>query len=60
MFPIFSDVITGGPCYMREIGTKIRLAYNEFAFKKTKDTYKLGDRFLKNSQFSIAQTLIRR
>jgi hypothetical protein len=26
---------------------KIRLAYNEFAYKKTKDAYKLRDRFLK-------------
>jgi len=30
---------TVGPCYMREIGrdSKNRLAYNEFAYKKTKD-----------------------
>ncbi len=38
---------------MREIGTKkIRLAYNEFTYKKTKDTYKLGF-------FSIAKLQIK-
>ncbi len=47
---------TGKPRYMREIGT----AYNEFTYKKTKDTYKLGDRFRKNSQFSIAHMQIHR
>ncbi len=31
------------------------LAYNEFAYKKTKDTYKLGDRFLKNSIYANSQ-----
>ncbi len=51
-----ADLITVGPRYMREI----RLAYNEFAYKKTKDTYKLGDRFLKKGQFSIAYTRNRR
>ncbi len=36
---------TGRPRYMQETGTKKnRVAYNEFAYKKTKDTYKLGDR----------------
>ncbi len=33
---------------------KIRLAYNEFEYKKTKDAYKLGDMFLKKGLFSIA------
>jgi hypothetical protein len=46
---------------MREIGIKkIRLAYNEFAYKKTKDTYKLGDMFLKKGLFSIAYMRNRR
>ncbi len=43
----------GGPRYMRDRDQNIRLAYNEFGYKKTKDTYNLGDRFLKNNQFSI-------
>jgi hypothetical protein len=30
---------------------KIRLAYNEFEYKKTKDTYKLGDTFLEKGHF---------
>ncbi len=34
----------------------IRLAYNEFAYKNTEDTYKLGDRSHKKGQFSIACT----
>ncbi len=37
---------------MQEMGTKkIRLAYIEFAYKKTMDAYKLGDRFLKKTYF---------
>ncbi len=41
---------TGRPRYMGEIGSK-NLLYNEFAFKKTKDAYKLGDMFLKKAYF---------
>ncbi len=37
---------------------KIRLAYNEFAVKKTKNDRKLRDTFQKNCQFAIADTLI--
>jgi hypothetical protein len=52
---------TGEPRYMREIGTKILgLHIMNSHTKKTKNTYKLGDRFLKNSQFSIAHTRIHR
>jgi len=45
---------------MREIGTpKIyRLAYNEFAYKKTKDYCKLEDWFQKKGHFSIAKRKI--
>ncbi len=39
---------------------KIRLACNEFAYKKTKNDCKLGDTFQKNGQFAIADTQIRR
>ncbi len=46
--------------YAKDRDQKIRLAYNEFAYKKTKDVYKLGDRFFKNNQFSIAYMQIRR
>ncbi len=35
---------------------KIRLAYNEFAYKNTKNDCKLGDTFQKNGQFAIADT----
>ncbi len=35
--------------YSRDGDQNIRLEYNEFTYKKTKDTYKLGDRFLKNN-----------
>jgi hypothetical protein len=40
------------PRYIREIGTKIWLAYNEFEYKKSKDDFNSEDRFLKkeNSQ----------
>jgi hypothetical protein len=31
--------------------TKIRLKYTEFAYKKTKDTFKLGDRFPKKGHY---------
>ncbi len=37
---------------------KICLAYNEFAYKKTKIDYKLGDTFQKNGQFAIADSQI--
>ncbi len=46
--------------YARNRDQKIRLAYIEIAYKKTKDTYNLGDRFLKNSQYSIAHSQIYR
>jgi hypothetical protein len=36
--------------------SKNRLAYNEFAYKKTKDYHKLEDRFQKKGDFSIAYT----
>ncbi len=39
---------------------KIWLAYNEFAYKKNKNDYKLGDMFQKNAQFAIEDTKIRR
>jgi hypothetical protein len=45
---------------LRDRDQKIMLTYNEFAYKKTKDIHKLGDRFLKKGQFSIAYTLNRR
>ncbi len=51
---------TGGPRYMREIGTKILGSHKMNWNKKTKDAYKLGHMFLKNSQFSITHTQIRR
>ncbi len=35
---------------------KIRLEYNEFTYKKTKNDCKLGDKFQKNGQFAIADT----
>jgi hypothetical protein len=35
----------------RDRGQINRLAYNEFAYKKTKDTYKLGDSSLKKANF---------
>jgi len=55
-------VNTGGPRHIREIGTrKIHsLAYNEFAYKKTRDYCKLEDRFQKKVHFSIAYTQNRR
>jgi hypothetical protein len=37
---------------------KIRLAYNEFAYKKIKNDRKLGDTFQKNGQFAIADMTI--
>jgi hypothetical protein len=40
--------------YAKDRDQKIRLACNEFAYKKAKDTHKLGDRFLQKGQFSIA------
>jgi hypothetical protein len=35
---------------------KIRLAYNKFAYKKTKNDCKLEDSFQKNGKFAIADT----
>jgi len=40
--------------YARDRNSKNRLAYNEFAYKKTKDNYKFEDRFQENGHFSIA------
>ncbi len=37
--------------YVRDRDQKIKLAYNEFAYKKTKYTHKLVDRFLKKANF---------
>ncbi len=55
------DSNTGGPRYMREIGTpKNWLAYNKFAYKNTKDDRKLEDRFQKKGHFWIAYTRNRR
>ena len=42
--------------YARDRDRKNMLAYNEFAYKKTKDDCKLEDRFQKNGQFSVAYT----
>jgi hypothetical protein len=38
----------------RDRDQEIRIAYKEFAYKKTKDACKLRDRFLKKGLFSIA------
>ncbi len=46
--------------YARDRDSKNRLAYNEFAYKKTKDNCKLEDRFQENGHFSIAHTRNRR
>jgi hypothetical protein len=40
--------------YAKDMDQKIRLAYNEFAYKKTTDDYNVGDGYLKKGQFSIA------
>jgi hypothetical protein len=37
---------------------KIRLSYNDFENKHTKDNFELEDEFLKKGQLSIAQTKI--
>jgi len=44
----------------RDRDSKNRLAYNEFAYKKTKDYCKSEDRFLKRGHFWIAYTQNRR
>ena len=44
----------------RDRDRKNMLAYNEFAYKMTKDDFKLQDRFQKNGQFSVACTRNRR
>ncbi len=44
--------------YVIDRDQKIRLAYNEFAYKNTKNDCKLGDMFQKNGQFAIADTRI--
>jgi len=46
--------------YARDRDSKNRLAYNEFAYKKTKDDCKLEDRFQKKGHFWIAYTQNRR
>ncbi len=38
----------------------MRLAFNEFAYKKTKNDCKLGDTFQKNGRFVIADLQIKR
>jgi hypothetical protein len=50
LFHILKNKYTGKPRYMRVIETK---KFNEFAYKKTKDTFKLGDRFLKKAYFQL-------
>ncbi len=40
--------------YAKDRVQKIRHTYNEFAYKKTTDYYKIGDRYLIKGQFSIA------
>jgi len=40
--------------YARDRDSKNMLAYNECAYKKTKDYHKLEDRFQKKGHFSIA------
>ncbi len=37
--------------YVRDRDRKIRVPYNEFVYKKTKDTNNLGDMFLKKGEF---------
>jgi hypothetical protein len=56
---VIGDLFTNGPCYC-DRDQKIRLAYNEFEYKKTKDDCKIGDRFLKKGKFSIAHMRNRR
>jgi len=46
--------------YARDRDSKNRLAYNEFAYKKTKDDCKLEVRFQKKGHFQIAYTQNRR
>jgi len=46
----------GTSLYARVRDCKNRLAYNEFAYKKTKDYCKSVDRFLKRCHFWIAFT----
>ncbi len=43
-------------CLTRDRNQKNMLAYNEFAYKKTKDDCKVEDRFQKNDQFSVTYT----
>jgi hypothetical protein len=42
-----------------QVDQKNRLAHNEFTYKKTKDTYKLGDRFLKKENFQSQKCKIK-
>jgi hypothetical protein len=42
--------------YARDRDSKNRLAYNEFAYKNTKDNCKFEDRFQENGHFSITYT----
>ncbi len=43
----FVEISTGRPRYMRDRERKIFFTLNEFAYKETKDDYKLEDRFHK-------------
>jgi hypothetical protein len=38
--------------YAKDRDQKIRLAYKEFANKKTTDDYKIGERYLKKANFN--------
>ncbi len=53
---LFSN--TGEPRYMQK-NSKNRLAYNEFAYKKTKDDCQFEDRFQKKGHFWITFMQIR-
>ncbi len=44
--------------YVIDKDQKIRFAFNEFAYKKTKNDFKLGDTFQKNGQYAITDTQI--
>jgi len=49
------ETSTGGPRYMREIGTLNRLAHNKVAYKKTKNNCKFEDRFQENCIYAKSQ-----
>ncbi len=54
------DLYSWTSLYAIDRDQKIWFAYNEFAYKKTKNDCKLGDTFQKNAQYAIADTRIRR